>query len=307
MESNPLKNNYYIICNPTSGNGIRQGKIDQIRHLLKSHQILHTFITTSYAHHEEVLIEQAIQKGYHKFICIGGDGTLHHMINGIMKQNYRPTNNITIGVIPTGTGNDWVKNYKIPNNIKKAIQLIKQNKRTHQDIGKLHLFNQNKEVYFNNAAGLGYDSFVVKNIPKYKKFGSLSYLFAGLYSFQSYRTNHLSYLIDSRKIESNIFMISLGIGKYSGGGMQLTDYKNHKENYFDLTIIKSIRFIKIISNIHKMYNGRINDISETYCCHAKAFETLNNKHYYIQADGELIGTGNIKIQLIPKAVEFIIG
>jgi len=85
------------------------------------------FISTEYKHHEELLVQNAIANGYRKFFCIGGDGTLHHMVNGIMKQRHTASNNILIAVIPIGTGNDWVKNYNISSNPEKAVQIILNN------------------------------------------------------------------------------------------------------------------------------------------------------------------------------------
>ena len=128
MQSETLNKSWYTIFNPTSGGGMREKKIDRILFYLTKYNIAYKFIETEYPHHEEILIQKAIGQGYSKFICIGGDGTIHHMINGIMKQQYIDSNQIQVAVIPTGTGNDWIKNYHIPTDPEKAIQLIKKNK-----------------------------------------------------------------------------------------------------------------------------------------------------------------------------------
>ena len=65
---------------------------------------------TEYEKHSILLTKQAIQNTYKNIICVGGDGTLHNIVNGIMSQNDVPSSSISVGMIPVGTGNDWVKN-----------------------------------------------------------------------------------------------------------------------------------------------------------------------------------------------------
>ncbi len=306
METESLDTCWYTICNPTSGGGIKQNKIDCILSYLKEYQISYQFTRTQYPHHEEELVQTAIQQGYLKFICIGGDGTIHHMINGIMKQKYIDTNHIKLAVLPAGTGNDWVKNYNIPKDPKKAIQLIQNDKSIFQDIGKITLTDENKVSFFNNAAGIGFDAFVVKNIYLYRKWGSLAYLIAALSSFNSFNKTKVSYSVDSVKMKSYIFLLSIGICRFSGAGMQFTDFKNHKTGYFDVTMIKSITLFSVITQILKLYNGKINTVKEASCFHIKEFKMSQNDSCYIQADGELIGKGNALFELLPATIQFIV-
>ena len=306
METKSIQIDWYIIFNPTSGGGNGQKKINHILFLLNKYTLGYKIITTQYAHQEEILVQTAIEKGFRNFICIGGDGTIHHMINGIMKQTFINSNEIKLAVIPTGTGNDWIKNYGISKDIDKAIKLIQKQKCIHQDIGKISLPDVNQEVYFNNAAGIGFDAFVVKHITSYKKWGSLSYLIAALISLKKYIPGILTYSIDSVKNNSSIFLISLGICRYSGSGMQLTDFNHHKKGYFDITLINSISIFRVITNIFSLYNGNINRIKETKCARIKEIEIHTNKSCFIQADGELIGQGKAKFTLVPEAIQFVI-
>ena len=98
-------------------------------------------------------------------------------------QRYTKTSNIKLGVIPLGTGNDWIRTSKIPNSIEKAINVIINNTVIFQDIGCITLASGKKE-YFNNLAGTGYDGYVVKNL---KKPGSIAFLLSGLYSLLFYK------------------------------------------------------------------------------------------------------------------------
>lgn len=301
-----MNNTWYIIFNPTSGGGKSKHKLNTIIALFHQYKLKSTTVCTQYPHHEEVLVKEAIKEGFTQFVCVGGDGTIHHMVNGIMKQPYIESYKIKLAVIPIGTGNDWVKNYSIPRKMEKAVQLIQNNNYLLQDIGKATLLENNKQVFFNNAAGIGFDAYVVKNIYKYKKWASLAYLFAALFSYKSYKNGRFTVITDYQKVDTEVFLIAIGICKYSGGGMQLTDYKHRKKNYFDVTLIKSIKLSKVILNISKLYNGHINHLKEVECFHTQEFKIIGNTSSYIQADGELLGQGDARIRIIPKAIQFVI-
>ena len=114
-------NSWFIIANPVSGNRNFSKLWKEIQQLLNNKKIDFSFAFTQFSKHEIELVQNAIRQGYRNIISIGGDGTLHHVVNGIMLQRYVKTSDITIAVIPQGTGNDWIKNYNIPNDLEKAI------------------------------------------------------------------------------------------------------------------------------------------------------------------------------------------
>lgn len=301
-----MKSVWYIIFNPVSGGGKNKKTITTIKKLLIRHQLHFDLISTEYEHHEKLLVEKAIANGYRKFICIGGDGTLHHMVNGIMTQNQTASANITLAVIPIGTGNDWVKNYKISSNPEKAIQTIIKNKVIYQDIGSIVFKASQQEKFFMNAAGIGFDAFVVKNIASFSKWGSLAYIFAALSSLKVYQPHQFILKTETDNFNSKMFLISIGLCKYSGSGMQLTDYKHHENGFFDITYISNIKTLQVIRHIFKLYFGGIKNIKESQCFREKTINTVNNKSSHIQADGELLGKADVTISLIPRAIQFII-
>lgn len=301
-----MKDVWYTIFNPASGIGKKKERKSSIQKTLSAYQLAHEFICTAYPHHEEILVQKAIEKGYRKFICIGGDGTLHYMVNGIMKQTIVPSNVITIAVIPSGTGNDWVKTYGISSKPNRAIQTITKNHTIYQDIGKISLKNTKEDIYFVNTAGIGFDAFVVKNIDTYENWGSFTYIVAALAALNSYKPSKFILKTSKKIVKSNMFLISIGLCKYSGSGMQLTHYDRHKSGYFDITLISKIKRRTVLRHILKLYFGGINKLKESQCFRENHINIEKNTTSFIQADGELIGSGDLIIRLIPNAIRFII-
>ena len=301
-----IESSWFIIANPTSGNHNFSKKWKQIVQLLQNKNINYSFSFTQYSKHEIKLVQSAIQKGHRKIISVGGDGTLHHVVNGIMKQRYVKSSNITIGVIPLGTGNDWIKTYNIPNNLEKSIDIIHNNKLILQDIGVLQT-EYNAITYYNNVAGLGYVGYIVKKIKKLKPFGSLSYLLAGTYGLFFYKKSVFKVSFDKTELETNCLMTVLGICKFSGNGMQFTKDVNTSDGFLDITIAKNITTIDLLLNIKKLYNGKLVNHKKVATYKTKEI-TISPKHYktYIQADGELIGKGKVTVKIIEKAINFIV-
>jgi len=301
-----MVNSWFIIVNPIAGNLKFSTVWKKIQLLLDVRKINYSFAVTLYSRHEVELVQNAIQKGFRNIISVGGDGTLHHVVNGIMIQRYVKSSDITIGVIPLGTGNDWIKTYNIPNNIEKAIELIHHKKTILQDIGVANTEN-NKVSYFNNVAGLGYDGYTVNKLKKMKSFGAVAYLLSGLAGFLFYKKTIFKINFNSKSIETNCLMTMVGVCKFSGGGMQFTKDVNTTDGLLDITIFKNLNIFDLISNIKKLYNGHIvhHKKVETYKTNLITVIPRTSKTY-IQADGELIGVGKVTFKIISKAINFVI-
>lgn len=300
-------NRWFAIINPTSGNGSSKQKWPRIKSLLESYNFDFDFGFTEHENHSPELLQHAIQNGILNIICVGGDGTLHNIVNGIMNQTIVPSNEISIGVIPIGTGNDWVKTHDIPNDFEKAIQIIKNGNKKTQDLGKIEFLNEDRTpVYFNNLAGVGFDGFVVSKVHKYKHFGALAYLTGavlGLFSFKNFKSK---IVVDSTEIESKTLMILVGLCTYSGAGMQLTREANPFDGLFDISIAKNLGKLDIIRNLTKLFNGKIvnHEKVETLKSNAITITIDEDELPFIQADGELVGKGNIRVLVVPKAFSF---
>ena len=301
-----MSNSWFLIANPTSGNRNFSKQWKEIQQILKLKKIDYSFVFTQFSKHEIELVQNAIQKGFRNIISIGGDGTLHHVVNGIMLQTYIKTSDITIGVIPLGTGNDWIKTYHIPNSIEKAIEIIHQKKTILQDIGVLE--TEDKKIhYFNNVAGLGYDGYIVNKLKSLKKLGAISYVLAGLYGLLFYKKSTFKMSFDDKKLEESCLMTIIGICQFSGGGMQFTKDVNPSDGLLDITIAKNLTFFDMVFNLPKLYSGKIVDHKKVETYKTKEITVIpQNSKPFIQADGELIGTGEVSVKIIKKAIRFII-
>jgi YegS/Rv2252/BmrU family lipid kinase len=298
---------WFVVINPTSGNGSAKKLWPKIEKLLLIYQFDFECAFTDYQKHSVELTQNAINKGFINIISVGGDGTLHNIVNGIMSQDKVAPSNITVGVVPIGTGNDWVKTYDIPKDIETAIQIIKNGNTKRQDIGKIELLNQNMPpVYFNNLAGVGFDGFVVSKVGKYKHFGALAYLIGTVMGLFAFKNFVVEICINTEPKTTKSLMILIGLCKYSGGGMQLTKTPHPSDGLFDITLAADFSKWDIVKNIPKLFNDNIVNYKKVQSFKAErvAVKILQEDKPFIQADGELIGVGDFKVCILQNAFSF---
>jgi len=306
----PLQNRWFVILNPHAGSG--RGKKDQAEILKKLAKADFHFelAISEFPKHIIQLTIDAIEKGFRKLIIAGGDGSLNEAVNGIFQQTACPPEAITVGMIPVGTGNDWIKTFGIPNYYKEAIKILKQEKVMRQDIGRI-TFTENdgaKICYFANMAGFGFDAMVAAktNLLKNKGRSGISlYLQALGSSFLNYQTAKTKIIIDGQEINELIFSVSIGIGKYNGGGMMQAPGAVPDNGLFQVTIIREIGLFGILRNLAGLYSGKfVNDYRvSTY--KAQNISISSVRDIAGEADGETLGDNKFVIDIFSQKLSVI--
>lgn len=303
---------WHVIVNPNAGN--RKGRKDwtAISELLSHYRIASGHIFTEAKHHAMELAADAIKNGARKILVIGGDGTMNEVVNGVFRQQYVPTGEITLGMITVGTGNDWGKMFNIPMDYESAIKVIKNENTFLQDTGVIKFFSgtETRERYFVNIAGLGFDALVVKRSNRQKEKGRSSkalYFWTLLRSLLWYRHTSTSIEIDGKKIQNDTFSISLGIGRYSGGGMMQTPTAVADDGLFELTLIKRMRKGEIIRSLKRLYNGTILDHPKVEGYTGSRIKIDSDPLIHVEADGESLGHSPIEFNILPRSINIVTG
>jgi len=303
---------WYVIVNPNAGR--KKGKKDWaiIANLLNRYGISFKHIFTEAKHHAIELSTRAIEKGSRKILVVGGDGTMNEVVNGVFRQSDVPTTDIILGMITVGTGNDWGRMFNIPIEYEPAIQVIRNEDIFLQDTGIIKFYSGTdiKERFFVNIAGLGFDALVVKRSNRQKEKGRSSkalYFLTLLRSLLWYRYTNTSIEIDGKKIQNDTFTISLGIGKYSGGGMIQTPEAIADDGLFELTLVKRMRKGEIIRSLKRLYNGTILDHPKVEGYTGSRIKIDSDPLIHVEADGESLGHSPIEFNIIPRSINIVRG
>lgn len=306
----PLQKKWFVILNPHAGSG--RGKKDQaeiLKRLTKADFYFELAISEFPKHIIQLTID-AIENGFRKLIIAGGDGSLNEVVNGIFLQTVCPPEDITVGMIPVGTGNDWIKTFGIPNYYKEAIKVLKHEKVMRQDIGRITFTEDDviKTCYFANMAGFGFDAMVATKTNQLKEKGRSGislYLQALGSSFFNYKTDNTHVSIDGQEIDELIFSVSIGIGKYNGGGMMQAPGAIPDNGLFQVAIIRKIGPLGILRNLAGLYSGKyVNDYRvSTY--QGRKISIRSACNIAGEADGETLGDNKFDIDIFSQKLSVI--
>ncbi|MDD2197375.1 MAG: diacylglycerol kinase family lipid kinase [Bacteroidales bacterium] len=303
---------WYAVVNPEAGSGKGLRDWPKIETLLNELSVNFRHSITQRKYHATELTVNAVRNGFRKIMVVGGDGTLNEVVNGIFIQNICNPNDITIGVIGVGTGNDWQRTYNLPNNYEGKILAIKEGRTILQDVGEVRFFEARiqQSRYFANAAGVGFDAKVALATNRLKedgRKGKMLYLFSLLKTLYHYRTTMTKITIDDHKLDGKIFSATLGIGKYNGGGMLQVPNALPDDGLFDITVIKKIRKFNVVRNIFRLYNGTILNHPKVLGYQGKSIAISSKPPLSLEVDGESLGTSPFTFSIAPQNIRVIVG
>lgn len=306
-----MNNSWNVFINPAAGNGKGLRKWDALKSELDRRNIDYEMTISTHRGHVSELARGALEYGYSKFISIGGDGTHHELINGLMRDQTR-TITPTVAVINAGTGNDWSKTHRLPTDIPTCAQLIAEAHTLDHPAGLItyKINNQSHQRYFMNVAGMALDGRVVEKFPEALRHIPFlpGYLIAGLKQLAVYPAPEILIATDDDTYHGKFLTVHAGICKYSGGGMQFVPHANPVSGDLAIACVQKISILRLLGNIHRLYLG-------TLLSHPKVIST-RSLHLQvsspdgtlipIEADGEFLGYSPVTIQIIPRAFRLIV-
>ncbi len=302
---------WLVVVNPQAGIGKVKKDWSRISALLDKHGFDYHAVFTQKPWHAAELANSFISKGFRNIIAVGGDGTLHEVVNGIFKQKEVSTTDISLGMISVGTGNDWIKTYNIPTDYEQAILVLKEGKSTLQDAGTVSYISSGKKAtrYFINMAGLGFDGLVAHKTNASKRRGKgnpllyLKHLVGSLFDYTSCNT---TVRVDEKVIKDKVFSIGVGIGQYNGGGMRQAPDANPDDGLFDLIVIKDLSKWSVLANVRKLYNGTIKTHKRVETLTGQNIQISCDTPVLLEADGESLGHSPFSFGIVPHSVRVII-
>lgn len=296
-----------VIVNPLAGKGYA-GKISplirkQFAKLGADFDLVHTT-----APGEAIeLARRAVEEGFDTVVAVGGDGTSHEVMNGLMLQAKGGIAG-TLGCIPAGSGNDFAVMNGAPSDIEAACRLIVQGHTRLIDVGLLNIDGQIIR-YFDNVAGIGFDALVTRECRKAKFLRGIAlYLPVVLKTiFLSMRPPRTEIVYDGEMQCKTTLMICVANGPREGGGFFVAPHARCDDGHFDLLIAENMPKLGMLAMVPRFMKG-------THLSH-KLVEVKHSRHVvirsedplYIHVDGEILcdEAHCIEARLIPSSLRMI--
>ena len=312
---NPTVDNdvkWFVIVNPIAGEGKGLDDYPLISKLLREYGIKAEAMFTEHKCHATELTVSAITSGYRHIIVIGGDGTLHEVINGLFIQQCVAPSEVTIGVIAVGSGNDWIRMYGIPRRYSEAIRAIKEGYTFLQDVAEVdYEESQYRQTrYMANVAGVGFDAAVIQRVQHQRakgRRGASLYIKSLIGSFFGYKPAGMKIWVDDRLIYNNLlFSVAIGVGKYNGGGIQQLPTAVADDGLLDITMIRPLHWWHVIFRIRRLFNGTIYSIGHVMHAQGRTMRIESSPEIPLEIDGELHGGTPIEFRVRHRDVRVIV-
>ena len=307
---------WLVVVNPKACIGRGEKDWPTIKQILLDEGFDFEAVITEYHGHAIEIVRQGIaEKGFRKVISVGGDGTNNEVINGIFTQDVVPTTEITMGTIPVGTGNDWVRTFDFPEDYQKIVKILKAGNTFAHDIGKVTYYNDGdpKTRFFLNAAGTGLDEMVCNktNIMKRQgKGGKIRYLLNTVTCLLNFKITNIVIEIDNKQVfDDYILSLSIGNCRFNGGGMMMMPNAIPDDGMFDLTVIKDVSIFKFARNISKIYDGTfINNMKEISTFRGKKIRITSKPAHslLLETEGETLTNSPFDFEMMPKAINMLV-
>lgn len=288
-----------FIVNPIAGHGKNSAinSIDTIKRYCEDKGVDFEIVKTSHRGHATTLAREAVESGlaYDAIVSVGGDGTLLEVANGLIGSD------ISLGILPAGTGNDFYRTVGIPPTIEGALDSILNNKRQLIDVGRLN------GTYFANVASIGFDAEVARDTLKLRKFipGTAAYYIAAICKIFTYKFKDVIVNIDGTKINSKILLVAVANGQYYGGGMRVNPNGLLDDEYLDVIVIGYTPRYKLPVSLIKFIKGTYQDLPfvKTFKCKSISIECADD--LIINADGEILKRKPIVFNIKPLSLYII--
>ena len=292
----------HFIINPYAGNGQGTKRWRQFEQQLAIPYQSHL---TKYEGHTLLLANELAGRATKEnpvcLIAIGGDGTIHEVLNGAIHFK-----NVYLGAVSAGSGNDFARGYQAFKTSKQVEQFINTVNSSSHDCGVVKQGGTTK--YFINNFGVGFDALVAgianrsslkRSLNKWK-LGKLSYPYYVIHALFTYKPFKLTISCEGKiKQYQNVWFVTASNQPYFGGGMKLSPNSNTSDGQFELTVVSNLSKWKLLFLFGTVFLGKHTLLKEVEQFAAMEAKLIFDEPVMAHADGEIqkLATGQNKIQI----------
>ena len=302
-------NNILIILNPWAGRGNAGRQRGELEAALARAGVPFDLMVTHARGDAIELTRRGVERGYGRVVAVGGDGTINEVVNGIKAAEATFGYRASLGIIPLGTGSDFVKVLEgfVPNDIAGGVERLVSGYARPVDLGRVQIGGAGPR-FFINALGMGLDAQVAAESLKLTKLRGLAvYLVAILRGLMNYQAHPMSVEYDGQRVRRRLLFASIANGRCQGGGFWLTPEALVDDGLMDLCLVDNMRIDEIIRHIPKVMRGQHTRLKQVTMGRARRIRIDCAAPLPVATDGEVMAVGarDVTIETLPAAIEVL--
>jgi YegS/Rv2252/BmrU family lipid kinase len=288
---------HIFIINPVAGKGKALEVIPYIKEYFTHNPEDYEIKLTDYQGHATQIARQYAQQDACRIYSVGGDGTVNEIANGIAGTN------AILGVIPAGSGNDFIRSINVNGDVRDIIAGTIEGGVRRIDLARIN------DKFFINIASIGFDAEVVYNAMKFKKVplvsGSLAYILSIVYTVIQKKICKVSIEIDGKYYEKKLLLAAIANGRFYGGGMLPVPDAQLEDGLFDVCLVSKIGRLKILRLFPKYMKGEHGDMEEVSFIKASNITISSKEDMCVNIDGEIITSKKVNFEILKQAIKVI--
>jgi YegS/Rv2252/BmrU family lipid kinase len=297
---------FVLIANPAAGRGRGDVALREVEDVLRGSGCAMETHRTAGPGEATRLAERAAASGRTAVVAVGGDGTLHEVLNGLLRAQVeeRPA----LGIVPVGTGNDYARMLRIPGReAPTAARILRDGPIRTVDVGRLEGGDKGPEFFCNNV-GLAFmaDANAGHELSRILP-GRLSYSLGGFAAYLKFHADSLTVTVDDVSLSGRFMIVHVGLGRYCGGGICLTPDASLDDGELHVCIVAERSKLKGFLQWPQLARGlKLDDVS---VLKGRRVRVQGPRDMLAHADGEVrrVPTGVLVMTLLPGRLELIHG
>jgi diacylglycerol kinase (ATP) len=289
-----------VICNPASGGGCELGAV---REALGDLDI--EWIDTEGSGDAR---EAAQEWSEGLLIVVGGDGTVNEVVNGLGKAGF--PEDVTLAVLPMGTGNDLAATLAIPDRLEEAEEVIRDNRVRTLDVARVRSEGVGERFFINVATGgFGAETSSLADEELKGQWGKLAYFRASLEKARDFDVRDVRVILDDVERTMRAVNVAVGNCRYAGGGWLAAPRANPEDGLLDLVIIERVGLKEVLALAPAaLAKSDYLGTEGVFSARAKKIRVETQPGGLdFTADGELIGDDPVDFEVIPHTLKVVVG
>jgi len=293
-----------FLVNPAAANGSTGRRWPELARRAAALGLQGETLVSERPGHLAELAAEAAAAGATAIVVVGGDGTVHEVVDGLARAG--ASDRVELGLIPFGTGRDFARSLRIPRRLDDALEVVRGGRVRTVDIGRATYASDNGEAvaHFANFAGAGISGAIADRANRTTKAfgGRLSFIWATLAVFTRWQPTEMTVEIDGERRQLLLLEALAMNGDYTAGGMWVAPEASLEDGTFDVVLIGDFSKAEFTTTFPKIYRG-------AHVSHAKV-EILRARELRVDApsplpivlDGEQPGTTPVRFEVVPGAL-----
>jgi YegS/Rv2252/BmrU family lipid kinase len=292
-----------LIANPGAGRGRVDRALPRVEAVLKQANLSYRIVRTTHRGHATEAARQALRDGERYLVAVGGDGTVHEVVNGMVSGGGPLLADAVLGVVPAGSGSDFIRSFGLPADAEQAARHLAGDQVRPIDVGTVTCADGETRC-FANIAQVGLGAAVVTRAAGLKAgrlLGGARYPAAFWLVLPGFRAAPVRLDADRHSYAWHAFNVVVANGRFYGGGMQISPNSDPADGLLDVLVMtgpKSDSF----TTLPKVYQGAHLPHRNIAELRAARLSVGADPGFPVEADGELLGTTPASFGIIPGAI-----